>query len=294
MSILYIIGNGFDLYHGLPTNYKDFYEFGRELLDEIEEFYLLEISDTNPWSDFENSLGKYNWKSFYDFHNHIDVDDEGFRPSFVFGLHDDIAQQTDHQVEAIRECFQQWIEDIEVLSALKILSFAENARFINFNYTSTLQDVYGVDDINLLHIHGCVKNYDELIFGHGETMEEEPEFDEDGEPRRTMFTDAEDAAKYPFYALKKPVDEVLKMHQRFFDLLKNIQEVIVIGHSISKIDWPYFVKISRNAPDAIWTYCLRDKEIMGEETEYTSKLCECGVHRDNIRFTRYAYLALRA
>ena len=24
-EILYIIGNGFDLYHGIPTSYKDFY-----------------------------------------------------------------------------------------------------------------------------------------------------------------------------------------------------------------------------------------------------------------------------
>ena len=68
----------------------------------------------------------------------------------------------------------------------------------------------------------------------------------------------------------------------------------MIGHSINKIDWPYFEKISRNAPDARWTYCLRDDERMCEEIKYIFKLSECGVHRDNIRFTRYAYLALRA
>ena len=293
MSILYIIGNGFDLYHGLPTSYKDFYEFGKGLLDEIEEFYMLEISDSNPWSDFENSLGKYDWKSFYDFHNHIDVNDEGFRPSFVFGLHDEIAEQTDHQVEGIKERFRNWIESVETLSATKTLSFVKNARFITFNYTSTLEDVYGIDSYELLYVHGCAKKYDELIFGHGETMEEEPEFDEDGEPRRTMFTDAENAAKYPFYALKKPVNEVLKRHKSFFDSLKNIQEVFVIGHSINKIDWPYFERISQNAPDVIWTYCLRDDERMDEELQYIFKLNQCGVRRDKIRFTRYAYLALQ-
>ena len=56
MSILYIIGNGFDLYHGLPTSYKDFYEFGKDLLDEIEEFYKLDISSATPWSDFEKAF----------------------------------------------------------------------------------------------------------------------------------------------------------------------------------------------------------------------------------------------
>ena len=27
MKTLYIVGNGFDLYHGLKTSYKDFFEF---------------------------------------------------------------------------------------------------------------------------------------------------------------------------------------------------------------------------------------------------------------------------
>ena len=46
MTTLYIIGNGFDLYHGLPTSYTDFYEFGKKLLDEIEDVFN---NDDNPF-----------------------------------------------------------------------------------------------------------------------------------------------------------------------------------------------------------------------------------------------------
>ena len=294
MTTLYIIGNGFDLYHSLPTGYIDFYEFGKELLDEIEEFYLLEISSANPWSDFENTLGKFDWKEFRDSQYNPETKDDNFKYSELYGALDEQQARADGYVEDIKEYYQRWVEEIDIQSVERVLTLEENSYFITFNYTSTLQKIYGIKDENILHIHGSVDKPDDLIFGHGETMEEEFEFDADGESNHTIFSDIDAAATYPFYALKKPVDEVLERHKSFFASLKNIQEVIVIGHSINKIDWPYFEKIARNAPDARWTYCLRDDERMCEEIKYIFKLSECGVHRDNIRFTRYAYLALRA
>ena len=37
MKHLYIIGNGFDLYHDLKTNYIDFVEFAKELSESAKE-----------------------------------------------------------------------------------------------------------------------------------------------------------------------------------------------------------------------------------------------------------------
>ena len=293
MITLYIIGNGFDLYHCLPTSYTDFYEFGKELLDEIEEFYMLDISSATPWSDFENALGKFDWKLFRDAQYHPDPTDDNFEYSELYGALDEQQARADGYVEDIKECYQNWVEDMDIQSAKKTLTLEENSFFITFNYTLTLQKIYGIDENNILYIHGSVDKSDDLIFGHGEAMEEEPEYDKYGESNHTIFSDIDAAAKAPFYVLKKPVDEVLKRHKSIFDSLKNIQEVFVIGHSINKIDWPYFERISRNSPDAIWTYCLRDDERMDEELQYIFKLNQCGVRRDKIRFTRYAYLALQ-
>ena len=294
MTTLYIIGNGFDLYHSLPTGYIDFYEFGKELLDEIEEFYLLEISSANPWSDFENTLGKFDWKEFRDSQYNPETKDDNFKYSELYGALDEQQARADGYVEDIKEYYQRWVEEIDIQSVERVLTLEENSYFITFNYTSTLQKIYGINESKILHIHGSVDKFDDLIFGHGETMEEEPEYDKNGESNHTIFSDIDAAAKAPFYALKKPVEEVLKRHKRFFDSLKNILEVIVIGHSINKIDWPYFEKISRNAPNARWTYCLRDDERMDEEIQYIYRLNQCGVLRDKIRFTRYAYLTLQA
>jgi len=56
MNTLYVIGNGFDLWHGLPTSYRQFYEFAKDTLDELEEHYLFDPNDDVPWYDFENAL----------------------------------------------------------------------------------------------------------------------------------------------------------------------------------------------------------------------------------------------
>ena len=61
MTILYIIGNGFDKAQGMKTSYPEFYEYLMKtdcspLLEEMKK----EIKeDTKNWSDMEEALGKY-------------------------------------------------------------------------------------------------------------------------------------------------------------------------------------------------------------------------------------------
>lgn len=287
MTKLYVIGNGFDLWHGLPTSYRQFYEFAKEILDELENYYLFEVTQAGPWCDFENSLGAFNWREFYDAHNHIDVQDESFRPSFVYCLEDDLREQADQHVDSIRECFREWIDEIDISTTEGRLTLAENALFLNFNYTSTLETVYGIDNKNVLHIHGRSSTFDELIFGHGDTMEEVPELDENGDSNRTMFSDAEDAAKYPFYALQKPVLETLDNNKEFFDSLAYLSEITVIGHSLNKIDLPYFRQLATSAPNATWIVCSFNAS---DDIHHLQELELCGVVRERIHFCTYSDL----
>ena len=49
----------------------------------------------------------------------------------------------------------------------RLKSIDVNGAFLTFNYTSTLEDLYAVPDIRVLHIHGEAKLSDsELILGH--------------------------------------------------------------------------------------------------------------------------------
>lgn len=43
--------------------------------------------------------------------------------------------------------------------------------------------------------------------------------------------------------LTKDCDSIIKKHKTFFDGIKSTKTIITVGHSFSKIDWPYFVEI---------------------------------------------------
>jgi len=290
MSTLHIIGNGFDLWHGLPTSYDLFYKFAKDTLDELESFFHIDTTHGGPWSDFENTLGSFDWEGFYDVHDNTDVTAEDFRPSEAFGLEDDLTEQADALVDTIKERFHAWIDEIDVSLASRKMSFSGTDLFLTFNYTSTLQLVYGIDGGNVLHIHGRSNTNDDLIFGHGATMKEEPELDENGDSNRTMFSDAESVAKYPFYALQKPVNEIVRGNSDFFHSLGGVSAISVIGHSLNDIDLPYLEEVARNAKGAKWAVCCYRPE---DEDHHIHQLLKCGVPRGDITVCTYADL-LRA
>ncbi len=209
---LYILGNGFDLWHGLPTNYRDFYEFATDLLNEVESYFDINLSAvSNPWHDFENCLGTFNWRHLYREYDYTDVSSEEFKPSHVYSFQDELVERASELVDAIQKGFHEWVEGIEVSGPPKRIAFDPRSRFITFNYTSTLQKAYGIEDSNIFHVHGQADK-DELTFGHGVQIVEEPEIDpESGETNRTMFSDADGSAKYPLHAFKKPVETIRKI-----------------------------------------------------------------------------------
>jgi hypothetical protein len=266
MDTLYIFGNGFDLYHGLKTRYADFHQFVSdnyaELETALENYFNFQVDDNYLWKSFESDLCKFNHQSFFDDINHLDVMDESFERSDCFGLEDDIAQQSEDLVNDIREAFLSWIESIEyperVSPEARQIYFKPSSLFINFNYTDTLKELYQIPQTDILYLHNNANDCSgELIFGHAEKKEKMPkedELDEEGNSNRTMFTDAEDAARSPFYEFQKNTTDIIKTHVAFFKKLNCIKEVVVLGHSLGKVDWPYFHKIASIIPEANWYF----------------------------------------
>lgn len=287
MTMLYIIGNGFDLWHDLPTNYSQLYEFAQDALDELESYFNIDITTSAPWCDFENCLGTYDWNLLYEDHDHTDVTAESFRPSEAYGLEDELTMQADELVQTIEEKFHQWIDGIDVSIARKKIKFNIDARYLTFNYTSTLQVVYGIDNDNVLHLHGRSDSMDQLVFGHCKTMAEESELDENGDSNRTMFSDAEGAAKYPFYALQKPSDKIIAKNREYFESLVGVKEIVVIGHSLNDVDLPYFQEVAEKTMGCRWLVYYYSKS---EEKDHIRQLIKCGISKENIRTCTYADL----
>ena len=71
---LYIIGNGFDLHHGLRTSYANLRD---DYVKKISVLWndLLDIYGDAPkndnlwWRDFENMLGRVDYENLYKSHN---------------------------------------------------------------------------------------------------------------------------------------------------------------------------------------------------------------------------------
>ncbi|GAB2972467.1 bacteriophage abortive infection AbiH family protein [Mucilaginibacter puniceus] len=263
MKSLYIIGNGFDLYHGLPSRYADFHqyvsEFAPELLNRLDAYFDFEVDQNYLWRNFEQDLCKFDHEGFMDTYNHIDVTSESFKLSELYGLEDEVTEEADNLVTDIREQFTDWIgtfdfEEIDRSSYIPV-NINTGALFINFNYTDTLEELYSIPKERILYIHNNANAYDgEMIFGHSEVSDhaDTPTFDEDGEPTRTMYTDSQNASRAPFYAFQKDTKAVLKQHRLWFADLKDLDEVTILGHSLGKVDWPYLRLIHKLSPKAKW------------------------------------------
>ncbi|WP_316848849.1 bacteriophage abortive infection AbiH family protein [Pedobacter agri] len=273
-SNLYLIGNGFDLHHGLPTRYSDFQKFIEEHYPDLEwdfeEHFRMDVDHQYLWRQFENDLSTFDWESFFNRYNHIDVGSESFRPSEAFGLEDELVQEGENIVESIKSAFREWIESLDypesISDDLLLGGFEENSKFITFNYTDTLERYYGIDANDILYIHNKADdNRGEIIFGHGTEQEPKPrpdELDEEGNSNRTMFTDAEDAARSVFYELQKDTGSVIVEHRDFLERLSGINGIVVLGHSLGKVDWPYLKYFKGLLPNAFWQFSYYGEQDM--------------------------------
>lgn len=88
----------------------------------------------------------------------------------------DYQFELDRVVEALsqglKSQFTTWIRQLEVPDPAtipsRLLRLDASATFLNFNYTRSLQSLYGVAPSQVLHIHGSADDVDgDLILGHG-------------------------------------------------------------------------------------------------------------------------------
>ena len=249
MTTLFIVGNGFDIQNGLPTSYWYFYKNYSSRLDEHFS-YFPEFFNDQEWSNFEENLGRFDEDSFRE--------NEAWEPSmddmiesskYVNGYNDEISQKTDELVSDIEDAFTTWIRGIDVRRATKFMDFPKGSKFINFNYTPTLQKVYSVPEEDVLHIHG--KAHWNVIFGHGigngnQSLSMEPN---NNEP---WFDEAYQTLASVTDRFHKPVNEILNEHRKHLEQYDDITKIVVLGHSVNDIDVPYFQCILKAYPDAVW------------------------------------------
>lgn len=270
---LVIIGNGFDLMRGVKSSYWDFQKtIGK---NSPLRFYMETYLDTaDLWSNLEDSLGRLNYSIFLDPYI-IDMwlDD--------FGAYDPDAQAADFfaAIETaiaptfeipreLKQRFKKWVKTLTVGCSDRPFSMLHgNYKVLSFNYTEFIEKIYGANPNRICYIHGCRRNRKsgkacELILGHKPGMEEE-QWDKvnlksfkfkNPYKRYIMESALETAAREASWyeeATTKKCSDIIKQHCNFFEELCDIEEIFVIGHSLSEVDYPYFQEICMNT-DAKW------------------------------------------
>lgn len=257
---LYIIGNGFDLHHDLKTSYADFCLYVRENDTELYEFlewYVdIELDKKGLWTDFENCLSTFSHGEFYNDYDHTEPSSDSFKLSDIFGVEDELTEKSEIIIEKMRQSLYDWLNEVDYPdNGYKALLLDTDAKYLTFNHTATLNRLYFIPDENILHIHHSIATHgSDLIFGHGSIIEEKPLLDEEGNGNypSSSYWNAECASKMLLTSFYKDTQGIIKKNLKFFNNLGDIDEIIILGHSLNDIDLPYFEYLNTIVHKADW------------------------------------------
>lgn len=72
--------------------------------------------------------------------------------------------------------------------------------------------------------------------------------------------DAKMRFEHYYVANVKPTKRIIEDNSRFFESLSNIKKITVIGHSLSKVDMPYFERVIDYVGDnVVWNFSFHSK-----------------------------------
>lgn len=279
MSKLIIIGNGFDLAHNIPTSYNDFRKYlidsypsayrNRDRIIDIDKIndkkliavelmmYALDHTNGENWSNFESSLSIINFQDKFPRHEHReDPDEDNSTAAEYLKYIMNLILIFKNCVELWGTLLSEWISEIEKIidnhgydpidSISRLLD--GDTKILTFNYTKTLQKLYGKSGVK--HIHNRVGQ--KLIFGHSTIN---PSYQEDCyNPLMSSFLD--DILKM----LCKDTEKQLSKYKHVFQNISiDVKEVYSYGFSYGDSDVVYVKKIiDRISEKAIWYFTKFD------------------------------------
>jgi hypothetical protein len=241
---LYIIGNGFDIHHGIPSHYREFGKFlaakDQETFDLVDRYFAVE---DDFWFEFEDRLATFDADTLIE-------EASDFLASYATedwsdAFHHDYEYEVGKVVKALsvtmKARFAEWISQLPIPEASaiegKLIHLDPNATFLNFNYTPSLARLYSVPDANILHIHGSSKDLPEnLVLGHGWSPQQKGSLNTgiDFEATDPRVMRGNEIIDQYFKTTFKPTDAVINRNQTFFRGLGLIEQIFV---GLRGIEW---------------------------------------------------------
>ena len=264
---LYIIGNGFDLHHGLNTSYKNFRDNvvlkAPNLWKQLIDIYGDDVTKDMWWSDFEAKLADINY-------NHLLNSDNGVA---MGGM-----KVQNFLTRQLPPLFGKWINSIKLnILPENEVDIDKDALFFTFNYSLVLEKIYKVNKDNIWHIHNSIEEVDKIIVGH----------DSDSNTLISNYNSNRGNQQYNSWIVDniiplaakgaKGVNKRIEENMENFNKYSNIKHIISMGFSFNEIDMPYIKAIissNTNKKNIDWTIYYHQE---GEDDIIIEKLKNIGI-----------------
>lgn len=215
-------------------------------------------NQTDFWCDIETALGQYDEDSIIEFCNPEDefnIDHPTRSEAAYTDSPDSIFYPLLYD---FKNEFNDWVDNIDIKEAKRIKKLHNNAKYLTFNYTDTLETIYDITEQQVCHIHGLRKRDCDYIIGHSNLRDPDEPFDNDD-----IYFKQQTRAKVIGWMnnMYKDTSIIISQNNDFFDSLSNIRQIIVLGHSLNDVDFPYFDKIiQKTGKNALWKYSFYNTE----------------------------------
>lgn len=275
-SKLFIIGNGFDIAHHLPTRFNPNFKNIAMKYEHGKFWDLYQSCKNDIWSDFENLLARLDFNGLEEIFNgygpDYSSDRESDRDSIIYQV-----ELNGRLQDALNEFANNADDSLGDAQADDIIEriLNQDGYYITFNYTHTLEKLYSIPSENILHIHGEVGKKN-LVLGYPKDnfTPEKYRYDIRGKGRGPYSK--MEIEKYidgiEDYYIRTAYEDLFNKCKSFykeikFDLVKDflnknqckIEEIIVYGHSCA-IDFDYFSYLNTQYPNAFWKFCVIDEK----------------------------------
>ncbi len=308
---LFIIGNGFDLWHGLQTKYSDFARFlktnSSDAFDACNKFLGYSSKQNAIWGDFEESLGSFSPERLIEECNNYFNDDNPHRSGEASW---EAKKYVDLIAKNTFQAFQVFITSLQYPSDIRGVELSiiqKDALYLNFNYTDTLERFYKIPTMQICHIHGT---NEDIQIGHGVhpsdvessnlhsvkpvnmSPEQEEHWIEQMNDEYSLSFDLACIEVDQYWTqLFKDVESNIRSNQDFFDRCTDMRSITVMGHSLSAVDIPYFKEIKhRVSVGALWNVSYRRD---GDDRKMKNTLLSLGIAEEKISFFKLTDYVLK-
>lgn len=255
-----IIGNGFDLHHNIACSYWHYKEWLKishpDLLKKLERY--IDVSG-DWWNDFERNLAKFDIrKMIKECPRVYPPQAPRFPPSITYPANwffDEIRSE-------ITVSFTELVKSLSWVDTYQKVDLPDATLYISFNYTDTLERVYGIPEERILYIHGKAIRGDKLIFGHSKSHYEiEQDYKQKHGLREiesifdmglVISGEERQLAMYVSFLDKFPYTQLVSYSNVLMPAVKSSDEIVSYGLSFSEVDFLYMEWIAEHKNNLKW------------------------------------------